>query len=443
MSRVKLLYAVILWLALARAAHADKALVVGIDQYPRIPGANLKGCVNDARSMKQALERCGFQVRLVTNAGASRQGILDAFKAMATTCNPGERFAFVFAGHGTGPQPATILTYDSVKDTASMDITVEELNRAILSVPAASRVAFLDSCFSGAMARSIRRLGRVGMRSRFFKRAKDIVVARVNQQDSNDHLDVTGKVCYFAAARPNEEAQEDVFKGASHGIFSYFLSMELQPGSSWMALQGKVGASVSNHVADQQHPTLSPAFSSLPVFATSGPPAASSLSSNLWEIFNRDRVDRSRLEITMQPNTTSVRVNEEGFRFSTRVEDTGYLVIVEHGVSGRINLLFPRDGNVQSAYVLAGQTVSFPVDPDEECFANTQGHERVRAMLFSASDVPDRIIKAVLDSNGSGADAGSGYEDLVRRMKRDIVTRPVGQSIPPFYTSDIVFEVGP
>ncbi len=93
------------------AAAKSRALVVGINLYPEIRengvrGArDLRGAVNDARNMQAALiEHLGVrpeEIRLLTDAEASREGILSAFRTwLIDGTEPGDRVFFYFAGHG-------------------------------------------------------------------------------------------------------------------------------------------------------------------------------------------------------------------------------------------------------------------------------------------------------------------------------------------------------
>ncbi|GAA0273346.1 hypothetical protein LNAOJCKE_4855 [Methylorubrum aminovorans] len=131
-----------------------KALVVGIDDYHSAP---LQGCVNDASSVAQLLERNGdgspnFSVRLLTsdklevNAQVLLQAITELFSGDADTA------LLFFAGHGI-INPETNAGYIVSQDgrKPSWGVTLSDIlhlaNQAYPRVK--SSVIILDSCQSG------------------------------------------------------------------------------------------------------------------------------------------------------------------------------------------------------------------------------------------------------------------------------------------------------
>jgi hypothetical protein len=71
------------------------ALVIGNDAYPGNP---LHNAVNDARSMKNALEESGFKVQLGLNVTQRQmEGVIDEFTG---SVKPGDVALFFYAGHG-------------------------------------------------------------------------------------------------------------------------------------------------------------------------------------------------------------------------------------------------------------------------------------------------------------------------------------------------------
>ena len=75
-----------------------KAVCVGIDSYR---GHELTGAVHDARAWASALRRRGFDVTLLLDAAATRQGILAALTTVISQAREGDVVVFQFAGHGT------------------------------------------------------------------------------------------------------------------------------------------------------------------------------------------------------------------------------------------------------------------------------------------------------------------------------------------------------
>src|SRR5579871_6501690 len=156
----------------APLARADQAIVVGVNQYPKLEaGSNLEGCLNDADSIAAALKGVGFNVTELTDGQATKEGILDAVKN--AKCGGDERFVFFFAGHGTKSSEgkSAILPTDAQQGSEANDISADDLYQAVQGVTAKSRTVLLDSCFSGAMSRAL--LDRHGrhphQKSRFYR----------------------------------------------------------------------------------------------------------------------------------------------------------------------------------------------------------------------------------------------------------------------------------
>ena len=133
-----------------------KALVIGIDYYEKEGIGRLYGCVNDAHSVKAALERnsdgtVNFSVKILTGSGpgsvVNKSGLLGAIKDLFD--GDPEIALLYFAGHGhlesTG---GAIVATDSSSGTDGVSL------HAILALAAQSdaknRILIFDSCHSGS-----------------------------------------------------------------------------------------------------------------------------------------------------------------------------------------------------------------------------------------------------------------------------------------------------
>ena len=74
-----------------------KALCVGIDAYR---GAPLSGCINDARNWRDTLAGLGFEVELMPEHKATRDGLIAGLLDLFDGAGPGDELVFQFAGHG-------------------------------------------------------------------------------------------------------------------------------------------------------------------------------------------------------------------------------------------------------------------------------------------------------------------------------------------------------
>ena len=98
------------WLALATSALAENrlALVVGNDRYDNLRmSEQLGNAVNDARAMKEALERLNFQVDI--GETLDRNQFIDKLSDFSARLQPGDIAFFFYAGHGVSFSGANYL----------------------------------------------------------------------------------------------------------------------------------------------------------------------------------------------------------------------------------------------------------------------------------------------------------------------------------------------
>ncbi len=436
---------------LAPLAHADQAIVVGINHYANLPKSDLKGCVNDAVHMKAVLAKYGFQVTMLTDGKATKQGVLNALQNAAARMKPDEQFAFYFAGHGTTgkDKSANLMLADALVGSDTNDLAAKDLYQQIAAIPAKNRTVMLDSCFSGGMLRSSRELtvGRKSFRTRGYLRpdqrtdegtSRDLVL--VNKADSNQNVanvaetSDSAPVCYFTASRENEQSGEDTIDGQAQGVFTHYLANTLNSKTgSWGDVQKGVGAQVAAYTQDQQHPTLSADYTAAPVLgkpAKAGTPTATqSAATSLWDAYNADHANPFHVLITMDPDQTSVHVNDK-LSFEINAGVKGYLLILEHGVSGNVNLLFPQSKNAADALVESGRVVTIPSNPDQKFAPDKTGTERIKVLLFSSQAAAAALLDKMPNSLSLPYSA--------------LPTQGGAVKVPgKFDTSDITFEVVP
>jgi len=463
-------------LAIGSPARADQALVVGVNQYPGLDGVNLKGCVNDAQSVATALQtKYHFNVTMLSDATAKKQGIINALNRIAGTIKPSEKFVFYFAGHGTigSNGKSVLLPSDADENSEANDFGADLLNQKIKAIPAKSRTVLLDSCFSGGMMRSAKGLrGHPHMLTRGYVRpnkrsarggSKDLTV--VNLADTNESLGGTsGSVCYFTATRENEQAGEDEFEGQRHGVFTYFLVPKLDGARDiWQDIKNGVASNVSDHMDDTQHPTLSPTYDSVVAFdgkaggsdtpdTPDTPPAPNtpdtpdtpttnddsnkprhySGTKSVWDLYNADHVNHAKVSLTMFPNQTTIAVNDQ-ISFHVASGESGYLIVLERGTSGSVNLIYPLDASIDSSHVSGDTMTDFPSD-GKAFAADTAGNERIKAILFEDKNQAADLLK------NFGQKRSLNRNQMKKMQSRDLKIVSATDT-PQFYTSDITFEV--
>jgi len=83
---------------------AKKAVLIGINRY-RIPGADLRGCVNDVRNMQAVLnEFYGFaksNITLLTDYSATKSSMQAAIRSLITGAKKGDTLLLHYSGHGS------------------------------------------------------------------------------------------------------------------------------------------------------------------------------------------------------------------------------------------------------------------------------------------------------------------------------------------------------
>jgi hypothetical protein len=131
-----------------------KALIVGIDHYEHISA--LRGCVNDAYSVKAALERnadgtVNFATpKLITGTGhadiVEKQELKEAVRELFK--DPSEIALLYFSGHGFIEDTGGFLCAGDCR-TGDDGLSLDEVMTLASRSPATNKVIILDSCHSG------------------------------------------------------------------------------------------------------------------------------------------------------------------------------------------------------------------------------------------------------------------------------------------------------
>ncbi len=255
----------------------QRALLVGINAYPSAP---LRGCVNDITDMADYLvSRAGFaksDIRLLTDARATREGILERLGWLLTGVQAGDRILFHYSGHGAqvptrNPQ-GEVDGLDEVICPVDFDWTDEhmirdkEFNRIFSAVPEGVKFFWVsDSCHSQDLSRDLVPPGTFH-RIRMMVPPADIDWRVQTAQEKK----IVPLGLLKAAAREEtaalmagcESAQTSAdanFNGRANGAFTYFLLQALKSPSGAKASLNKLIPLVrqSLHVAGYtQRPSL-------------------------------------------------------------------------------------------------------------------------------------------------------------------------------------------
>ena len=396
----------------AVAATQSVAIVVGVNDYPQLTGADLKGCVNDAAAMRARLEKYGFAVTYLPDA--SKAAIVSAIGA--ARAQPLERFVFFFAGHGTrlSSGDGALMPSDANVKTEYSLLSATELYDLVSAVPAASRSVILDSCHSGAMMRS-KALLPPGTRARFYDFEAEAarwsrarygkgVIKRPDESplgaSDGEGLMVAPeagaapRVCYYVACDSQQVALETTTQDVAHGYFTRFLTAHLDGQKTrWRDANSYVTGQMSGL---RQRPQLTSYFASRAVFDLPGAPAASP--QDAWALFNDalDAPEKLRLELVPQGGWMG---GEKGLvsagqslSFDAILGTEGYLMMLEYGTSGNLNLLWPETMNAADAY--APQNTRIPQSGFVYQF-DEPGFEELRVLLFKNREDAQMVLDAL------------------------------------------------
>jgi hypothetical protein len=242
---------------LAQSTPRKLALLIGINEYQPALGS-LEGCLNDVEMQRQLLiHRFGFNpkdVLVVTNAQATRKGILEAFEAhLIKQAKPGDVVVFHYSGHGSrvlDPNPigeekfnSTMVPIDRPADSSTSsansvpDIMGHTLFLLMSAVPTENLTVVLDSCYSGGGKRGnlIVRAARLGSGVNLnaspeeFEYQKQLLSRLPFSRDEFLALRRKGvaKGVVIASAKPDQLATDATFDGFNAGAFTYLLTQYL------------------------------------------------------------------------------------------------------------------------------------------------------------------------------------------------------------------------
>lgn len=267
-----------------------KALCVGIDSYENV--TDLHGCVNDANSVKAALERNGdgslnFEVKLMCATSEAsyitraqlKDAIEDLFKSES------EIAVFYYSGHGSFDTLGGYLCTSEI-ERADEGLSLNDVMGIVAQSKARNKVVILDSCFSGTVA---------------------------NSAEMSNYSLLTNGTIVLAACGETEYATEE----NGHGVFSSLLVEALYGGA--MNLLGEVSpGSVYSYIdrslgAWEQRPVFKANINSFVSLRKNAPPIQISELRKIVEIFPTP-YDEFALDPTFEPDkheADTTEINKE------------------------------------------------------------------------------------------------------------------------------------
>jgi hypothetical protein len=145
---------------------AKKALLIGVNHY-KMPGADLRGCVNDVKNMEGVLTKfCGFSSKDITTLlddKATTKAMRSAIKSIVGGATKGDVVLVHFSGHGSNVPDKNGDEADNrdeilcPHDLDWMDPFLDDFLRTTFNgvKKGVSLTAVFDSCHSGTATRAI------------------------------------------------------------------------------------------------------------------------------------------------------------------------------------------------------------------------------------------------------------------------------------------------
>jgi Caspase domain len=246
------------------------ALLIGINQYSKIPNARLQGAAGDAELMRSLLvDRFGFPAectRTLRDGEATAAAIRGALAAIAAAVGEDDIVVLFYAGHGArmadparpGRMIESIVPSDSGRGTEpNLDVPDEEIDRWVQAVNAKTPHVTLifDCCHAGSATRD-------GFGEAV--RQADLCAGPGAAKDGSFAGWLAGRrrVVAVAACRADEYANEHkAFTGDDvirHGALTFFLAEALRqvpPGATWRDVFEQVAPALTSRYG-RQHPQL-------------------------------------------------------------------------------------------------------------------------------------------------------------------------------------------
>jgi len=276
---------------------------VGVNEPdPSFQMPELKGCVNDANTMRKIAEKRGFQPQVVLeNAAAGFHAVRDAVTKAAGDLEAGDIFLFTFSGHGsTKPTLATAEEPDRQDETILLFdcVLIDNYLRRVLwskFKPGVRVLGVADCCHAGSVLFTIpinnfldsvssafrsvaegiiasfapNRFSRghetASIRTREFNNVQRnrIVALKPNIHDEirneifTQGADLQGTLLTLAACRDNERALD----GDDNGAFTKALDVVLRgtnPPKNYSELITQITNNLADNGINTQHPILFP-----------------------------------------------------------------------------------------------------------------------------------------------------------------------------------------
>ena len=444
-------------------AARDRALVIGVNHYPRIIGGkDLRGAVADAETfaglLVDVLKFDRSDVKLLVDEAATSKDILDNMQRwLIDGSSPGDRVVLYFAGHGATakvrePNGNIRLTSTIVPSDASGDVTAADpqvdgmiegrtIGQYLEKMPGRRIMVVADSCHSGSVTRGVEPADQNGLirtitpRVPVGMRSADVTDAvRRELKTANRFLDVeprktpAGSLAVWHAATIGQVTFD--LPDRPGGIFTQTLAEGLVQRKAALKAGGPVTAGrLINYVRENAEafcaarPTictsgLTPALEAEPAYrdlvlnpyqpsGTSAPASSGEQAAlDAQDLFTHQNDFDLKAEIL--PGAQVRLRGQVQFRITSA--RSGTLVVLDKTPEGTLNQIFPNDmsrKNNKDGHANAGAPIVIPDASYGFAFTATVAGRGTLLVLVAEegadlSDVINRHLdfKAVQDARG-------------------------------------------
>ena len=223
------------------AADAGKlyGLVIGIDDYRHV--ADLKGAVNDARDVADALTGLGAEVVTLLDGRATRDAVLREWRRLAAGLSPDDQLIVSYAGHGIneperiagneadGRDETLILSGFAPYGAAAGERIVDDEIAELIALAGEGQTIFVaDACHSGTLSRNT--APALGFRYVSVGRIEADPLPppppRVSAREGREQT-----ALFLGASDDSEKTPEFLIDGAPRGALSYAFAAGLRGGA--------------------------------------------------------------------------------------------------------------------------------------------------------------------------------------------------------------------
>jgi hypothetical protein len=211
---------------------SKKALLIGINYT----GTNnqLNGCINDINCIKERISNNGFSDITIltdnTSIKPTKSNIINAFRNLLSSSNPGDLLFFAYSGHGSYTKDKNSdekTGYDQLIVPLDLNMIVDDELKTIIQNTLKSGVtlfSMFDSCFSG----SVLDLKYQYMDSLNYD----------NYTENNKQLETNGDVFMISGCSDYQTSADAFIDNKANGAMTWSLlkSLKETPNCSWREL---------------------------------------------------------------------------------------------------------------------------------------------------------------------------------------------------------------